>query len=452
MTPGNEDILSGNIGKTFFSYSIPNVLSLLAISSSGVVDGFFVGNYAGAASLAAINLVIPFYSLIYAICIMLTTGGSVRCAKYLGEKNQRAAASIFSKTLIIIISFSFIITLIAILFPASIAFILGAKGELIDLSIIYIQYLSLFTIFFLGVYSLSTFIRIEGGPIWASVSIISGALCNVLLDWLLVGKWGMGLKGAALATGGAQVISMIMMLFFYLTKRNLLYFTLSNNGWNEIWKACYNGISEFTNELSGGLIILLFNWIMITQFGVPGVAAFTVINYTIWIGLMVFWGISESSLPLISTNFGARQPERIVAFLKYAFGSTFFTGLVLFFLLFSIPDYLIGLFLQPQEIQSIEIAQDFTIILKWAFLFNGLNIIFSAYFTAMHKPLESTLVAITRSLFLPAMAVMILPVFIGETGIYIAIPLAEILTFVIALYFFYKLRPSSFNLTLNTKR
>ncbi|MBT4287824.1 MAG: hypothetical protein HOD92_10840 [Deltaproteobacteria bacterium] len=191
---------------------------------------------------------------------------------------------------------------------------------------------------------------------------------------------------------------------------------------------------------------------MITQFGVPGVAAFTVINYTIWIGLMVFWGISESSLPLISTNFGARQPERIVAFLKYAFGSTFFTGLVLFFLLFSIPDYLIGLFLQPQEIQSIEIAQDFTIILKWAFLFNGLNIIFSAYFTAMHKPLESTLVAITRSLFLPAMAVMILPVFIGETGIYIAIPLAEILTFVIALYFFYKLRPSSFNLTLNTKR
>ncbi|MBT4287528.1 MAG: hypothetical protein HOD92_09315 [Deltaproteobacteria bacterium] len=250
MTPGNEDILSGNIGKTFFSYSIPNVLSLLAISSSGVVDGFFVGNYAGAASLAAINLVIPFYSLIYAICIMLTTGGSVRCAKYLGEKNQRAAASIFSKTLIIIISFSFIITLIAILFPASIAFILGAKGELIDLSIIYIQYLSLFTIFFLGVYSLSTFIRIEGGPIWASVSIISGALCNVLLDWLLVGKWGMGLKGAALATGGAQVISMIMMLFFYLTKRNLLYFTLSNNKYFHNYKGFVTAevISLFMNE------------------------------------------------------------------------------------------------------------------------------------------------------------------------------------------------------------
>jgi len=215
------------------------------------------------------------------------------------------------------------------------------------------------------------------------------------------------------------------------------------DGWAVILKAAYNGFSEFANELSIGLITLLFNWVMITRLGVNGVAAFTIIGYLLYIGLEVCYGISESLQPTISKNLGARQPKRIVQFMLAAVLSCFIIGLMASSLFVLIPETLVALFLREGENQTVAIALTFIALFWPAFLFNGMNITLASYFTALHQPLQSAAIAISRSLVLPAAGLFLLPFWLGDKGVYIAIPLAEAFTFVLALILVNRYRPGS---------
>ena len=175
---------------------------------------------------------------------------------------------------------------------------------------------------------------------------------------------------------------------------------------------------------------------MIKTFGVDGVAAYTVVNYVLWISIMISFGISDSLSPIISKNFGAKEPKRIEAFLKYAFISVSIFGLILVMCVLVIPEQISGIFLQKTDNNSIEIILMFLSLVWPAFLFNGLNMVISAYFTAMHKPLPSATIALLRSLLFPAIFIIGLPLFLGNIGIYLAIPFAEFFTFIIALFLF----------------
>ena len=188
--------------------------------------------------------------------------------------------------------------------------------------------------------------------------------------------------------------------------------------------------------MSIGITTVIFNYIMITTFGVDGVAAYTVINYVLWIGIMISFGISDSLQPIISKNFGAREPRRVEEFLKFALISVSVVGLIILSTILLIPQLITEIFLEPQDEKSIKIVLDFASLIWPVFLFNGVNMVISAYFTAIHKPLPSAAIALSRSLLLPALFIIILPLFLGHKGIYLAIPFAEFFTFIMALYFF----------------
>lgn len=428
--------------KVFFYYCLPSILGMLAISSAGAIDAIFVGNFAGSSSLAAINLVFPYYSILFGFGVMVVSGSSVRCGKYMGEGNPKFASAIFTRTMIALILSCIVIMLLGSLFPENIVRLLGANDALTPDASLYLAIISLFVLVFIGAYALAVFVRIDGRPMLSSISMIAGALCNVILDWWLVMELDMGVRGAAYATGGSQLINLIILLPHFFSRKSDLKFRLDVGYWKEIWSACHNGLSELTNELSMGLVLLMFNWLIIHRLGVPGIAAFTVINYTTWFGLMIAYGISESMLPIISTNLGARSAKRIWHFLLFANAGVVGVGIT-FFVVFTIfPEKLIGLFLQPDEFETIQIALSFTGIIKWAFFFSGINIILSAYFTAMHRPMESVFVALSRSLILPVLALTTLPLIFGNDGIYAAFPFAEAVTFFLALYLFFKNRPN----------
>ncbi len=436
------EITGDNPLKVFLYFSIPSVLGLLAVSSAETVDAIFVGNYSGSASLAAINLVIPFFFFIFGFAVMIVMGSAVRCGKYMGEGNTIAASAIFAKTMIVLVIFCVIITITGTLFSEGIVGWLGANDILIAESSLYLRYISVFTLFFLGAFALSVFVRVDGRPILSSVGLIVGAACNFVLDWWLVAVLGMGVKGAAIATGSSQIISFLILMSHFVSSKSSLKFILNHGSWKEVWQACYNGLSEFTNEISVGIVVLIFNWMMISRMGVSGVAAFSVINYTLSFGMMLSYGISDSILPIISTNYGAQLPDRIRSFLLIACSVTIGLGIILFSLLALFPEQMIDVFLEPDELATARIALEFTVIVKWAFLFSGLNMILSAYHTAMHKPMESAVIALFRSLALPVAALTILPAFLGNFGIYVAIPLAEVITLLVALFLFLKNRPS----------
>ena len=435
------DILRGNIAAVFFYHAIPNVLGMVAISSSGVIDGVFVGNYVGHDALAAINLIMPVFSLLLGVAVMFSVGGMVRCGKYIGESNRRAADEVFSKTLITVSVATFFLAGLGILFLDHLVFLLGANAALAPLVREYLFILLAFIFFFPASLCLSFFVRVDGQPVLAAVAIISAAVVNIVFDWLFVVSWGMGLRGAALATSLANIVSFVVLLFHFFSKRSTLRFQWLRNGWSEMGKVAYNGLSEFANQLSAAIVILVFNWIMIGRFGVEGVAAFTIMHYLFFAEQIVVYGFSDALQPIVSTNFGARKADRISGFLALASVCVAIVGFSLVGMLLLIPEKLAGLFLDNGTGATLEITLAF-IALSWpAFLWNGFNVLLSAYFTAIHKPLPSAVIALSRTLVLPILFLAILPIFFGDAGIFVTFSVAEFVTFLCVLYFFSLMTP-----------
>jgi putative MATE family efflux protein len=421
------------------------VIGMLAATSAGVIDGIFIGNFVGASALAAVNISMPAFALFAAVVFMLAVGGSVMCGKFIGEGDLRSASAIFSKTLYVTLAVALLISLFFLLFLEQIVSILGANEELHGLVKDYMQIIVFAAPLLILGLTLDYFVRIDGRPILASGALVAFAIINISLDYLFIVRLGWGIKGAAWATAIAECSIVFILLSHWFSARcnlkRISFLECHRDGWSAVLKAAFNGFSEFANEMSIGLITLLFNWVMITRLGVEGVAAFTIISYLLFIGLEVCYGISESLQPTVSKNLGARQPRRIVQFMRIAVLSCFVIGLLVSGLFLYIPETLVSLFLREGEDSTVEIALTFIALFWPAFLFNGMNITLASYFTALHKPLQSAAIAVSRSLVLPALGLFLLPFWFGDHGVYLAIPVAEALTFVLAVVLVSQNRP-----------
>jgi len=236
------------------------------------------------------------------------------------------------------------------------------------------------------------------------------------------------------------VVLFILLPYFFKPDTKLKPNQLAGN-WKEIFSAVVNGFSEFVNEFSVGLTTLFLNWLMITMLGVEGVAAFTIVNYLFFLGIMVYYGIGESLEPLVSKNFGARQSSKIREFVSVSLTSVIAVAIVVSGSLLLMTDLLISFFLMPGESLTADITTRFISYFWPAFIFSGVNICLTAYFTACHKPLQSAIIALSRSLVLPLLLLATLPIFFGEIGVFISIPIAEFVTFVVAIALFTRNTP-----------
>ncbi len=420
----------------FLHYAIPSVLGMLAISSASIVDGFFVGNYVGAIGLAAINLSMPIFSLLFGLALMLAIGSSVVSGKLIGEGDTKSASIMFTKTVLSMLVLSLSVTFVIYLNIDNIINFFGASKELHDFTSTYLSYLLLFMPFLMVGLVLDYFVKIDNRPNLAFGALFLSALTNIFLDWFLIVYLEKGIFGAALATGISQLALIVVLLPHFFSSKAQIRFVKPVGSWIKIIKAGSNGASEFVNETSVGITTIIFNYIMIKSFGVDGVAAYTVVNYILWIAIMISFGVSDSLQPLISKNFGAKEPKRIEDFLKYAFITVTVSGFFILASVLLIPELLVDIFLEKSDEKTISIVLTFMTLIWPVFLFNGLNMVISAYFTAIHKPLPSAMIALSRSLVLPVSLIFILPLFFGQNGIYLAIPTAEFFTLILALYLF----------------
>jgi Na+-driven multidrug efflux pump len=388
----------------------------------------------------------PSFYLFAAVVFMLAVGGSVMCGKFIGEKDKRAASAIFSKTLYTALAVSGLIVSVSLFFLDEVVTLLGANEDLHGMVRDYMRVILWASPLFIMGLTLDYFVRVDGRPILASFALIAFAVTNILLDWIFIVKWGWGLEGAAYATALSEGVILLILATHLVHSRCTLRLVRVplrwKDGWDSVFQAAYNGFSEFANEMSLALITLLFNWVMITRLGVTGVAAFTIIGYLLMIGLEVCYGISDSLQPTVSKNLGARQPDRIVRFTITAVVSSFTIGLMVSALFIMYPQVLVSIFLAEGEVETETIALAFIAVFWPAFLFNGVNITLASYFTALHKPIHSAVIALSRSLVLPAAGVLLLPLWLGDTGIFVAVPVAEALTLLVALVLVGLNRPS----------
>lgn len=435
------NVTKDKISSIFFQYSIPSVLGMLAISSANIVDGFFIGNYVGDFGLAAINISFPIFSLLFGFALMLAIGGSVISGKLLGEGNIKNASIIFTKTMISITFFSFISCTVLFLNIETILHLFGADENLTKIAIEYLSIMLIFIPFLMIGVVLDYYVRVDNRPNLAFIALFSSAIINVILDWFMIVYLQKGIFGAALATGISQLALIFILLPHFFSKKATLRFVKPIGSYIQIIKACYNGASEFVNEISIGIMTLIFNYVMIKNFAVEGIAAFTVIEYLLFIGMMISFGISDSLQPIISKNFGAKENKRIEEFLKLAFISTSFVGVVMIVLILFIPDTLVNIFLEDTNYKTKEIVLNFATFVWIIFLFDGFNLVISAYLTAIHKPLASMIIALSRSFIFPVFFIFTLPFFFDLNGIFMAIPMAEFITFIIAVILFRKFSP-----------
>lgn len=434
----NHDMLSGPVVRTFARYSLPWALSMVAAASATIVDGIFVGRFAGAMPLAAVNLVVPAWSAIYGLGVMLATGGSVRAGRHMGEGNPGKASAVLIKTMLALVTLTVIICGIAFALRTPFLDFLGADAVLRPYSSEYLTVLLLFGPVFPLSLALTYFIRVDGRPVLASVGMGLSAALNVAFDALLVGAWGMGVRGAALATGLAYTLPCLLLASHFFSRRSTYRFLPPSawGRWREVLFTAWNGASEFINEISAGIVILLFNRILISRLGPDGVAAFTVVNYATLMGLTLFYGIADSLAPLISVNRGARARARVWAFLRTALVAVLALGAGFFSFLSLAPQVLTALFL-PEAPDASALTLGFLHACRWAFLFSGVNMVLASTFTGMQWATSSMLVAASRSFVLPVAMLALLPRWLGDIGIFYATTVSEALTLLLAVGLFF---------------
>lgn len=435
-----ENMLSEPPLKLFLRYVIPSMISMLLSTTAFIVDGWFVGNYIGTEALAAVSLVMPVFSLLFGITSMFAMGGVVRYSFYIGQRNKQAANAIFTKVMIFEVLISVLISVLSFVYARPILRFLGASEEVYPFAYEYYVYIILFAISYILAQALPSFLRAEGHAKLPTYGALLASVLNVFLDWYFIAHTDMGIKGLSLASGLSVSITALFYVGYFTFDRRGARLTAHLGRWFELWQASLNGVSETISELSGGLIALVFNRVLMQAFdGGAGVSAYTITQYCIVVVVMISFGMSMGLGSVISTNNGAGLLKRTHQFLRIELLVILCVGVLVFAVASFAQEALVQLFLPEASSEVLEISRKTFFYMRWVFVFIGCNIIIGAYFTALEKAKESGLIATLRSIALPIGFALGLAPFFGVTTVYLVFPLSELLTLAVAAYLLIRL-------------
>lgn len=425
--------------KTFFQYSIPCIIGMFLTSFITIIDGMFIGWKMGTEGLAAVNLNLPVLYILLALTIMTGVGGVTLGAQSLGNKNNLHANHYFTVTMIINLFINFAVMLILILWQEPIIRLLNAKGILKELVRDYLGTMKFFYLFMMLNLSFSMFIRGEGKPQLSLMFGIIANILNIVLDYLFIFKFNLGMKGAALASGISVIIAFILGVLYFFSKHSVYKFTRIKIIQTDLKKIIFLGSAEFITQLSVSIITYVFNWVLLGRIGIEGVAAMTIVGYVSFIQSMILTGIAVGIHPVISYFFGAGNNKAVLELISIAFVGVISVGVFAFGIVHLGGDGIVGIFSKERG-TFVRTAVIGLKIFSFSFIFNGYNIITAAYFTSRGEAKKAAVISALRSLFLVMIFVMLLPPLIGDAGIWLTVPITELLVFVLAYYWIKKSR------------
>ena len=435
-------LLTGEIPRLFMKYALPGVAGLLFLGIQSVIDGIVLGRFVGANALASVNLVLPCYSLISAFAIVMGIGGQTLVSISLGRGDKQEANNALRSVFVFLLGMSVVVSLVIFLSAGKIASFLGANEVLLPDAVHYIRALVPFFPLLCAMFFGDYIIKAMGHPLYATSVMGMTVVLNIVLDLVFVAVLGWGVMGAGLATGIAFTMGACFNVPRLFSCHEVVAVQRGRYVRRLVWNAFYNGSSEGMSELSVAITVFLFNITMMRYLGESGVAAFTAINYILFIGTTVFLGISDGIIPIIGYNYGARKQERIKSILKLAARTNSLIGIGLFLLLLLFGEQVIGLFFKDHGSEAFEIASRGVSIYCFAFLLCGLNILASSYFTAIGNAKISIIISVLRGLVFVGIGILVLPAVFGIDAIWYDVPIAEICTLSVS---FWLVRRSLFN-------
>lgn len=429
-----ENILgTEKISKLLVKFMIPAIVSMIIAGAQTIIDGMFLGNYVGTNAMASVNIVQPFMQVIIGCSMIISVGSLSFIGRSLGDRNEEEAQNIFKTSFILIIISTIIISILGIFFSERIAFILGADQVLLNGVASYVKIISMFAPL-IGLMFLFGFInRVVGRPDLYLKGMILSVICNIILDFLLIKKLGLGVSGAAIATGLAYVVAFFVVIKPMIDKNNIVNVFKGKFDKSVIVPVVYNGSSEGVTAIAIATTAYVFNMAFMQIAGAAGVAAFTTINYIGEFGVLIMFGISDGIGPIISYNHGYKDKDRVKETLNLAIKINLIVGAILFLILFVFGKELVSMFAKGNE-EVLKLAIDGSKIYAFSFLICGFNIIKSGYFTSIGDARASIVIAASRGIVFIILGIIILPNLIGISGVWLTIPFAEIVTIIISMY------------------
>lgn len=428
-----------SLKRQYAHYAIPSIVAMWVFSIYTMVDGFFVSNYVGNTALSAVNLAMPLVNTTFALAIIFAVGTSTTIGILLGQQNEEKACEVFSLTTVFLLTFAIIIAGAILLNLNGITRVLGAEGETFPLVKEYLFYVIWFTPFFMVSYHFEILVKIDGFPTLATWGVITSALTNIFLDYLFVGVFHMGIKGAAIATGIAQVVSTLVFLFHFLKGPSRLVFKNFSLKLKALMKILPLGLGDFLSEFSTGFIVFLYNRFLLITLGQSAIISYTVVSYLNLLVAMTMVGLTQGMQPLMSYYLGKEDRASCQKLFTYAVVSIglLSLGAITFTNLFS--QGIVNIFIHNNQI-----LEDATVIslrkFTVSFLFLGFNLMLIGFFASIGKAKSAIILSLSRGFVLIYMALQFSYIFLDSSLIWYSSAFSEALALFIGIGFLIKVR------------
>jgi putative MATE family efflux protein len=418
-----------SMGRTFFRYASFNVLGMAGLSCYILADTFFVSKGLGADGLTALNLAIPVYSLIYGTGLMLGMGGGISYAVARGQQAEEEERNrIFTRTLQLSCLFGLIFLAIGLWGAGRVTRLLGADHQVFAITKCYVRMILLFAPAFVCNNLCLGFVRNDGNPSLAMLGMVGGSLSNVVLDYIFIFPLNMGMFGAVLATCMAPIISLCILSVHKWQKKNQFHLTRTWMTPQSVGKTLSLGLPTLVTELSSGVVILVFNWLMLKLSGNVGVAAYGVIANLSLVVVAIYNGVGQGMQPLVSEACGRGERKQMHQVLRYGLVTVMVLSVVIYGLILLFTTPIAAAFNSEHLAQLQTIAEQGLRVYFVGILFADLNILFSAFFAATERPMPAHGICWMRGFILIVPMAMVLSMRLQVLGLWLAFPLAEGLT------------------------
>ncbi len=436
MTKYSED----NIIKEFSKYVSLNVISMIGMSFYILADTFFIANGVGSIGLTALNLVLPLWSLVSGIGLMIGMGAGIRYSIQRGKNNEKGANRVFTHAILMGLIIGIIITAIGLIFSYDIVRILGADDIVAPLAGDYLKTLLSFSCIFILNNIVTAFVRNDNEPNLAMIAMIIGSLSNIVLDYIFIFPFKLGMFGAALATGTTPILSLLILSLHFIRKKNNFKVIKCKVNLLDIKTIISLGVPSFITEFSSGIIILLFNFTILGISNNTGVAAYGIIANLALIVISIFTGIAQGIQPIISKSYGEGKIKNTKTIFKYGLITSISLGIGCYFIGFKFSKEIVNLFNSEGDKVLLSMAIEGIKVYFIAFIIMGINIVTTSFFASINEARESFIISIMRGLIVVIPLIISLPKLFGMTGVWLTIPLAEVITLLISIIFYIKYR------------
>ncbi len=428
-----------SLGFEFFKYVSLNIIGMIGISCYILADTFFISNGVGALGLTALNLAIPVYTVINASALMFSIGSATKYAIFSAGNQKEEANAAFSNAVKVSVVAGLLFTLIGTVFSDNLAYLLGADETTASMTSTYIRTLSCFSVFFIFNTFIGCFVRNDKAPGLSMAAMVAGSLFNIVFDYIFVYPLNMGMFGAALATGISPMVGLAVLSVHFIKRKNNFKFIKCAFRIKEIYYMCRLGIAAFITEISSGIVIIVFNMLILNISGNIGVAAYGIVVNTAIVVLSVFTGITQGLQPLLSRSYGKGNLKDTHKLLRMGIILSLIISLGVYFIVFLNSKIIVDLFNESKDYSLSVMAQKGIKIYFTGFLFAGMNIVAAAFFAAVEKPKEALLISVLRGILVIIPCVIIFSQLFSMNGVWLSFLFTEFITFIAVIIFYLRI-------------